>query len=158
MSFSRLEIGAVGLIVLLVARAITLDIPIARANLAFEEQRFGRLPDVVAAKWINEHTDPSDVIAARHVPLVYHYSQRRVIWFAPIVQAPLILEGLRRLHIHYLIVVDRDFSYYLPPDEVCFDLVQRAYPSAFRLVAHLGQARIYEVVPAAVDVTASSQR
>jgi hypothetical protein len=155
LSLTFLQMGALGLTALLVARAISADIPVARANLAFEKQRFGRLPDIAAANWIRLHTDPLDVVAARHVPLVYHYSQRRVIWFAPIVEPQVIMEGLRRLNIRYVIVVDRDFSYYLPPDEVCFDAVQGAYPSAFRLTAQLGQARIYEVIPAGVATAAS---
>ena len=154
LSLTFLQMGALGLTVLLVARAISQDIPITRANLAFEEERFGRLPDAVAAKWIRLNTDPQDVIVARHVPLVFHYSQRKVIWFAPIVRPQVMMEGFRRLGIRYVIVVDRDFSYYLP-DEVCFDMVQRAYPNAFRLVAQLGQARIYEVIPAGVDGAAN---
>ena len=155
LSLTFLQMGALGLTVLLVARAISQDIPITRANLAFEEERFGRLPDTVAANWIRMHTDPRDVIAARHVPLVFHYSQRKVIWFAPIVGPQVMMEGFRRLSIRYVIVVDRDSSYYLPPDEVCFDMVQRAYPNAFRLVAQLGQARIYQVIPAGVDGAAN---
>jgi hypothetical protein len=155
LSLTFLQVGAVVIVALLVARAISQDIPITRANLAFEEERFGRLPDVVAANWIREHTDARDVIAARHVPLVYHYAQRRVIWFAPIVEPQVVMEGFRRLNIRYVIVVDRDFSYYLPPDEVCFDTVQATYPSAFRLVALLGQARIYEVLPGGQGAAAS---
>jgi len=123
LSLTFLQVGALGLTGLLVARAVSEDMAIARANLAFEEERFGRLPDIVAANWIRLHTDPLDVIAARHVPLVYHYSQRRVIWFAPIVRPQVLMEGFRRLGIRYVIVVDRDLSYYLPPDEVCFDIV-----------------------------------
>jgi len=147
LSFTVLQIGAFGLVALLVARAIAKDIPIARANLAFEEERFGRLPDVVAASWIRLHSDPLDVVAARHVPVVFHYSQRKVIWFAPIVRPQVMMEGFRRLGIRYVIVVDRQGSYYLPSDQICFDLVQRANPNAFRLAAQLGQARIYEVNP-----------
>jgi len=155
LSLTFLQMGALGLTGLLVARAVSEDMPIARAKLAFEEERFGRLPDAVAAKWIRLNTDPQDVIVARHVPLVYHYSQRRVIWFAPIVRPQVLMEGFRRLGIRYVIVVDRDLSYYLPPDEVCFDIVQRAYPNAFRPVAQLGQARIYEVLPAGVGTPPS---
>jgi hypothetical protein len=155
LSLTFLQVSALGLAALLVARAISIDIPITRANLAFEEERFGRIPDIVAANWSRLHTDPLDVIAARHVPLVFHYSQRKVIWFAPIARPQVMMEGFRRLGIRYVIVIDRDFSYYLPPDEVCFDIVQRAFPNAFRPVAQLGQARIYEVIPAGVGTAAN---
>jgi len=155
LSLTFLQMGVLGLTALLVARAISKDISLARTNLAFENERFGRLPDIAAANWIRLHTDPLDVIAARHVPLVFHYSQRRVIWFAPIVRPQVMMEGFHRHGIRYVIVVDRDLSYYLPADEVCFDIVQRAYPNAFRLAIQLGQARIYEVIPAGVGPAAS---
>jgi hypothetical protein len=144
-----------GVSALLIGRAISKDIPIARTNLAFAEERFGRLPDIVAANWIRLHTDPLDVVAARHVPLVFHYAQRKVIWFAPIVRPQVMMEGLRRFGVRYVIVIDRDFSYYLPPDEVCFDIVEKAYPNAFRMAAQIGQARIYEVVPEGVGAAAN---
>lgn len=155
LSLTFLQVGALGLTTLLVARAISQDIPITSANLAFERQRFGKLSDIAAANWIRLHTDPSDIIAARHVPLAYHYSQHRVIWFAPLVEPQVIMEGLYRLHIRYLIVVDRNSSYYLPSDTACFAMVQGAYPNAFRLAAELGQARIYEVLPARAEATAA---
>jgi hypothetical protein len=155
LSLTLLHMGALGLVALLVGRAISQDIPIARTNLAFEEERFGRLPDIVAANWIRLHTDPRDVIAARHVPLVFHYSQRKVIWFAPIVRSQVLMEGFRRLGIRYVVVIDRDSSYYLPPDEVCFDMVQKAYPNAFRMAAQIGQARIYEVIPSGAGAAAN---
>lgn len=155
LSLTFLQVGALALVSLLVARAISKDIPIARVNLAFEEERFGRLPDIVAANWIRLHTDTQDVVAARHVPLVFHYSQRRVIWFAPIVHPQVMMEGIRRLGIRYVVVVDRDASYYLPPDEDCFEMVQSAYPSAFRLATQLGQVRIYEVMPTGTGAAAN---
>jgi hypothetical protein len=146
-SLTFIQIGALGLGALMVARAVAQDIPVARANLAFEKERYGRLPDIAAANWIRVHTDPQDVIAARHVPTVFHYSQRKVIWFAPITRPEVMMDGFRRLDIRYVLVIDRDFSYYLPPDEVCFGIVEKAYPNAFRLAAQIGQARIYEVIP-----------
>jgi len=155
LSITLLHMSVLGLSVLLVVRAVSKDIPIVRTNLAFEEERFGLLPDIVAAKWIRLHTDPRDVIAARHVPLVFHYSQRKVIWFAPIVRSQVLMEGFRRLGIRYVVVIDRDSSYYLPPDEVCFDMVQKAYPNAFRMAAQIGQARIYEVIPPGAGAAAN---
>jgi hypothetical protein len=146
--------GALVLVSLFLVRAISQDIPLGRANRVFGEAGLARIPDIVAANWVRLHTDPKDVIAARHVPLVFHHSQRRVIWFAPIVRPQVMMEGIRRLNIHYIIVVDRENSYYLPPDSVCFDMVEKAYPSAFHLAAGLGKARIYEVMPTGVTAGA----
>lgn len=137
--------------VLVAAGAISQDIAIARENISFGKDRLPRIPDIVAAQWVRLHTDPQDVIAARHVPLVYHHSHRRVIWFAPIVRPQVLMEGLRRHNIHYVIVIDRDYSYYLPPDEICFEIMEKQYPRAFRLAAQIGQARIFEVIPEGAD-------
>jgi len=87
------------------------------------------------------------VVAARRVPLVYHYAHRKVIWFPPMTNAELLMAGLRKHHIRYVIVIERDFNYYRPPDEYCFKIVSDAYPEAFRLVEQEKQVRIYEVVP-----------
>jgi hypothetical protein len=140
---------------LLVARAIAQDTSIARTNLAFGKDELARIPDIVAADWVRWHANPRDVIAARHVPLVYHHSQRKVIWFPPITRPQVLMEGFRRLNIQYVIVIDREHNYYLPSDVVCFDAVEKAYPNAFRLAAQLGRARIYKVVPESVSVTAN---
>jgi hypothetical protein len=154
-SFTFSQAAGLGLVALLLVRAISQDISISRENLGFENAGLAHIPDVVAANWVRLHTDPKDVIAARHVPLVFHHAQRRVIWFAPIVRPQVMMEGVRRLNIRYIIVVDRENSYYLPPDSVCFDMVERAYPSAFHLAAELGKARIYEVMSAGMGATAS---
>ncbi len=148
LSFNFMQLGAAALAVLLVVKAISRDLPLGRMNLAFGEAGLEHVPDIVAARWIRSHTDPNVVVAARHVPLVYHHSQRRVIWFAPVVRPHVMFEGLRRLGVRYVIVVARDDSYYQPSDEVCFDIVERAYPNAFRMAAQLDQARIYELSPA----------
>jgi len=148
------QAGALGLGVLLLARAIAQDVSIARGNRAFGESGLARVPDIVAANWVRLHTDPKDIIAARHVPLVYHHSQHRVVWFAPIVRSEVLMEGFRRLNIRYVIVIDRDHSYYLPSDEDCFEIVEKAYPNVFRLAAKIGQARIYEVMSTNMNTAA----
>jgi len=149
--FNFPQLCAAALVVLLVVKAVSQDIPLARRNLAFGEAGLEGSADIVAARWIRSHTDPNVVIAARHVPLVYYYAQRKVIWFAPVVRPQVMLEGLRRLGVRYVLVIDRDDSYYLPPDEVCFDIVERAYPNTFRLAVQLGQARIYEISAAPAE-------
>jgi hypothetical protein len=146
-----LKFGCTLAIAGLAVAGLTNDLQIGRQN-RDDNSAVNRVgPDVKAAMWIRLHTDSLDVITARHVPLVFHYSQRKVIWFAPIVRPQVMMEGFRRLGVRYVIVIDRDYSYYLPPDEVCFEMVQRAYPDAFHLVAQLGQARIYKVIPEGVQ-------
>jgi len=125
------------------------QIRIGRDNLAYNEDRLERVPDILAARWIRGHTDSNAVIAARHIPLVYHYAQRRVIWFPPITNAKVLMEGIQKHKVRYLIIIDRDFSYYMPSDETCFEKLEAAYPNSFRLVERNGEARVYEILSTA---------
>ncbi len=100
-----------------------------------------------AASWIRSHTEASAIIMARHVPISFHYSQRRVVWFPPISNPQVLMEGIRRNGVQFVIVVNRVYSYYLPPDEECFNPVLQVYPGSLRLVAQGSRFRIYQVVP-----------
>ena len=142
-------VGTVSVAVLVVVAGFA-EYRMARENLAFDAARLYSTPDIQAALWIRDHTDANVAVAARRVPLVYHYSQRRVFWFPPILRPQALMEGILANRIRYIMVIDRDFSYYRPPDEYCFKLVSEAYPAAFRLAAQEDQVRIYEVVPNAV--------
>ncbi len=103
--------------------------------------------DMEAASWIRSHTEASAIIMARHVPISFHYSQRRVVWFPPISNPQVLMEGIRRNGVQFVIVVNRVYSYYLPPDEECFNPVLQVYPGSLRLVAQGSRFRIYQVVP-----------
>jgi hypothetical protein len=61
------------------------------------------------------------------------------------------MEGLRKHHINYVVVVDRGFNYYLPSETTCLNLLYAAYPEAFRLVEPKGQVRIYEVLQGSAE-------
>ena len=49
-------------------------------------------------------------------------------------------------HIEYVVVVDRHFNYYLPPETTCFDLFYTAYPDLLSLVVEKGRLKIYKVL------------
>lgn len=141
-----LQAGVAMVVALLIFAGSFAAYDIAKDNVSFDAARLYSTPDIQAALWIRNHTDPDTVVAARRVPLTYHYSQRRVFWFPPILRPEAMMAGIRANHIRYITVIDRDFSYYRPPDEYCFKLVSEAYPSAFRLAARNDQVRIYEVL------------
>jgi hypothetical protein len=141
----------------LVVTSIVADISIGRQNLAFGSIRLDNTPEIQAARWIESHTAPNAIISSRLTPLVYHYSRRRVIWFPPITNPEILMQGVRKHHIQYVVVVDRKFSYYLPPDVVCFDLLYTAYPLGFRLVEMKGQLRIYEVLQGSTALALQKQ-
>ena len=139
----------------LVVVGIGEELPIARTNLAYSVVKLMQVPDIRAALWIRDHTDSNAVIAARHVSLVHHYADRRVIWFPPLTNPQLLMQGIRQHHIQYVIVIDRDYSYYLPPDEGCFARLNLAYPGVFNLVEDRDQVRVYKVLP---DSTLADRR
>jgi hypothetical protein len=131
----------------LVATNIAAEIPIGRKNLSPGQIKLENTPDIQAGLWIQTHTDPNAVIASRVVDLVQHYARRRVIWFPPITNPKILMQGMREHRIRYVVIIDRGFSYYLPAESVCFDILYTGYPEAFRLVEQRSNLRIYEVLP-----------
>jgi hypothetical protein len=83
---------------------------------------------------------------ARHVPTVYHYSKRNVIWFPPSSNPQLLMDGILRHRVNFVLVVQRPFNYYLPPDDDCFEPLLAAYPDAFRSVYQSPKFKVFEVV------------
>jgi hypothetical protein len=146
-SFTLSHALRVVMIAFLITVGVMGQLRIGRENLNLDESKRTRRPDIEAAEWIRLHTEQNVVISARHVPVVYHYAQRKVIWFPPISNPQILMQGIRRHHIQYIIIIDRDFSYYMPPDEYCFEKLYNAFPGTFRLVENKGQIRIYEVLP-----------
>jgi hypothetical protein len=147
LTFTPAQLLGASLVACLVATGAAAEISIGRENLASGSARLDNIPEIQAARWIQSHTDSKAIIASRQISLVYHYSRRRVIWFPPITNPKILMQGIREHKIQYLIIVDRNFNYYLPPDPVCFALIQAAYPRAFRLVETKDKLRIYEVLP-----------
>jgi hypothetical protein len=134
----------------LVAAGVAEEIPMGRENLTSGTTKFENTPEIQAALWLEAHTDPSAIIASRGVPLVHYYSKRRVISFPPTSDTKLLMHGIRNHHIGYVIVIDREFTYYFPSETVCFELLDKAYPDTFHLVDKNSQLRIYEVRPESV--------
>lgn len=131
----------------LVSTGVAAEISTGRENLVSGLAMFENAPEIQAARWIASHTAPDDVIASGQNALMFHYSKRRIVWFPPISNPKIIMAGIGRHHIRYLVIIRRNFSYYLPPETTCFDLLNAAYPQAFHLVETLGPAKIYEVAP-----------
>jgi len=104
-------------------------------------------PEIEAAQWIKVHSTPSSVVMARKDDMVYHYSQRRVIWFPPTREAALLMDGIYRYHVQYVVVHYGEDTYWRPPAQACFEALSRAYPGSFRL-AHAGYHNsVFEVLP-----------
>lgn len=145
LSLSPVAVAGAFVLTCLVATSVAADVCLGLENLSSGQTKLANTPEIQAAAWIRSHTDPNAVIASRHVELVYHYSGRRVIWFPPISNPQVLMEGIRSQHINYVIVVDRKFDYYQPSDAICFELLYKRYLGSFRLVETNGPLRIYQV-------------
>jgi hypothetical protein len=88
------------------------------------------------------------VVMARQVPLVFHYAQRKVVWFPPSSNPQLLMDGIRRLHVDFIVVVRRTFSFYLPPETDCFTPLIVAFPNAFQLETVETDFRVFRVTDA----------
>jgi hypothetical protein len=103
-------------------------------------------PDVEAAWWLRSHTAPDAILMSRETPTVSYHSGRKVIWFPPSGNPHLLIEGIRRYKVDYVIVVKRADSYFLPPDDVAMAALLANYPAAFRLAMQAPDLRIFQVL------------
>lgn len=134
---------------------VLLQIPIGLANLNSDVAKFSSYPDIEAAEWISAHSAQSSVIMARKDDIVYHYSRHRVIWFPASRDAALLMDGIRRYHVEYVVVRHGDDTYWQPTAEECFAALARTYPSSFRLVHTGPQNSVFEVVRGAMTSSRS---
>ncbi|MGH9744392.1 MAG: hypothetical protein ACRD51_18785 [Candidatus Acidiferrum sp.] len=122
------------------------QITLARENTNFNLQKKDVPADVSGAEWISSHTGANAVIMARYVPIVYHYSQRKIVWFPPSVNPELLMAGIQKHKIDFILVVTRETDYYLPPEDDCMGALLSAYPGAFELVYQSAGFRIFRPV------------
>ncbi len=141
-SLSCARTFALVLISAAVAIGVMMQFQIGRSNIDFD---YTRLSDVNAAQYVARHTDQSAVLMAGHTSIVYHYSKRKVIWFPPITNPEILMDGIQKYKVNFIIVIERSQEYYLPPESVCFRALSRAYPRAFHLLYHDPSFDIYEV-------------
>lgn len=125
---------------------IALQIPIGLVNLHSDLASTSSYADIEAAEWINGHSQASSVIMARKDDIVYHYSQHRVIWFPASRDASLLMDGIRRNHVSYVVVRYGDDTYWRLSAEDCFAALAHAYPGVFRLVHTGPNNSVFEVM------------
>jgi hypothetical protein len=147
LSFRPLQLMAALAVTYLVATGAAAEIPMGRDNLLAGSMLLPNIPEFQAGQWLKSNTDPKAIVAASQDSLLYHYSQRRVIWFPPISNPKTLMDGIREHHIAYVVIVERGFNYYLPPETVCFNLLYAAYPADFHLAETIGPVKIYMVLP-----------
>jgi hypothetical protein len=146
-----LRAAAVSVVAGLVLIGVSAQARFGLRNLHFDLKNDPFYSDITAAQWLKSHIDPDAVVMARKEDLVYHYSGRKVIWFPPASNPTLLMDGILKHRIGWIVVVDREDSYFLPADDDCFASLAQVYGNAFHL-AHSGpRYRIYQVMPGAVQ-------
>jgi hypothetical protein len=140
-----LRITAISVLSLIVLSSTARVIAQGRENLHPDMTKQSGYPMIVAANWIRSH-EPSDrVIMAREPDFIFHFTSRRVIWFPPISNPEVLMEGIRKHQVGVIVVMHRQDNYWLPAEDECFQALQNSYPSAFDLVYWNLDARVYEV-------------
>ena len=153
LSLRSMQLAVAVVVAYLVVTGCAAEITTGRENLISGPVKMENTPEIQAAGWIAAHTDPNAIVASSQVDLIYHYSGRQVIWFPPISNPKVLMDGIREHRIQYIVVISRRFNYYIPSETTCFGLLGMAYPGSFRLVDNEGPVKIYQVLS---DVAARS--
>ena len=123
-----------GALVVLMAIGVAREVKIGLANYHFDLKAEGTYPDIEAAEWIRSHSGQSAIVMARKEDLVFHYGQRKVVWFPPTSNPGVLMDGIRRYRVRYIVVDEEGDTYWKPTTRVCFRSLSRAYPGEFQLV------------------------
>jgi hypothetical protein len=146
-SVSPLQATAFVMVVLLVGIGVARQLRMGRDNLSFDVTREATYPEIVAAKWIQLHTPRNSIVMARRLDVVYHYAERKVVWFPPSSDPNLLMDGISKYHVGFIIVLDRgQDNYWLPPELDCFIRLSAEYPGAFKVVQQGPREKIYAVM------------
>jgi hypothetical protein len=137
--------GVVFAVACLVVLGVRSQVRLGIENLHFRVEDDSFYPDREAAQWIEENSSPSAVVMARKDDIVYHYGRRRVIWFPPSSDPELLMSGVRKYNVQYIIVVEGNDNYWSPPASDSFALLSKTYPNAFELVHQSASEKVYEV-------------
>ena len=87
---------------------------------------------------------------ARDPDVFYYYTGRKVVWFPPISDPKVLMEGMRKYGVQYVVVLDRrGETYWQPPEDQCFKRLSVSFPKAFHLVHRGPREEVFELVPAA---------
>jgi hypothetical protein len=146
-SVGPFQIAAFVMVAVLVGIGVARQLRMGRDNLAFDVTREDTYPQILAAKWIQLHTPGSSVVMARQLDVVFHYAERKVVWFPPSSDPRLLMDGIIKHRVEFIIVFDRGRnSYWLPSEQDCFKRLSAAYPWVFHVVQEGPREKIYSVM------------
>jgi hypothetical protein len=102
-------------------------------------------PIIKAADWVRANEPSDQVMMAREPDFLFHLTNRQTVWFPPISNPSVLMDGIRQYHVGAILVVHQAQSYWFPTEEQCFQSLAQAYPGAFQLVHSDTDSRFYEV-------------
>jgi hypothetical protein len=118
------------------------NMPVNQAAKQLDERTLG---EIEAASWIRNHTAPDSVVMARHLPIMYHYSDRKLVWFAPTSNPQMLLQGIVKHQVDYVVVIRHSPPYYLPDDDSCWAPLMAAHGDLFQVVLQEPGLKIFRV-------------
>jgi hypothetical protein len=145
-SMRPLHVLALAILALLVGKGLSAQLATGRQNLDLNSAVNQLSTDAEAGAWIRSHSDANSVVMARHVPTVFHFSDRQVVWFPMSTDPHLLMDGILRNKVDFVLVVRRPYNYYLPPDDECFAPLVKAYPGSFHLLYENPQFSVFQVL------------
>jgi hypothetical protein len=106
----------------------------------------GFYPEMEASEWIKTHEPPNSVVMAREPEFVFHYTHDQTVWFPPISNPSVLMDGIRKYGVNVIEVSQHPDSYWSPSEYVCFGDLLKAYGASFRLDHQGGDYSVYAVV------------
>jgi len=145
-----LKTAAILLLIVQVGRGARQELVIGRQNAHPDLRASDFYPDIEAAEWIAKHEPPGTVAMARKQDLVFHYSHHHVVWFPPISDARILMDGIQRHRVGVVVVTHPKHQYWLPAEDARFHALMKTYGQRFRLV-HQGPADMVFELPSGGD-------
>jgi len=150
--------AAILVLAVIVGYGIRMQLHIGRLNLRADLKQQATYGEIQAADWIQTHEPSNLIIMARDPGKFFHITGRRVVWFPPISNPTVLMDGIRRHHVGVVVVMIPPLRYWLPTEDVCFQSLARAYGSAFRLTHRDPNFQVYEVLLTPDRTSGASQQ
>lgn len=142
-----LRLAGVTALAFLVVTGTAQAVVIGRQNMTPQLANQSGYPMIEAAEWIRTHEPPNSVVMARDVEFIFHYTRGRVVWFPPISDPRVLMDGIRRYKVNVILVVHHENNYWLPSEVACFQSLLKLRGDAFRLLYRGSDSWVYQVLP-----------
>jgi hypothetical protein len=114
-----------------------------RSNLDVTQEFY--YPEYEASDWLRNQAPSSSTIMAREPDFVFHYTHQPAVWFPPISNPSVLMDGIRRYHVRFVVVTHHPDSYWQPTEEACIHALEAAYPGVFQLRQSSPDEQVFEV-------------